>query len=98
MATETNRVAVTLSALLGQSFSFLYGQPKTQLTAEFFHGTLCSMARRSGFLGLMRENPISYTEVRDLNSQDLERVWRDWGRRETLRRWACLYMSARCLC
>ena len=86
MATETNRVAVTLSALLGQCFSFLYGQPKTQLTAEFFHGTLCSMARRGGFLGLMRESPITYADVKHLQGADLERVWRDWGRREMLRR------------
>ncbi len=86
MATEATRIAVTLSALLGQCFSFLYGQPKQMLTAESCHGILCTMARRSGLLKVMKRNPISYDVIRDLDPEALEQRWREWGHREMLRR------------
>ena len=87
MATEATRVAVTLSALLGQCFSFLFGQPKQMLTAEAFHGTLCTMARRSGLVKVAAQNnPISGESLGRLDNEELEETWREWGRQEMLRR------------
>ena len=82
MATEESRVAVMLSALLGQCFSFLYGQPKQMLTAESFHGSLSTKARRSGLAKLQR-NPIPDLDV---ESDKLKKRWREWAKQETLRR------------
>lgn len=90
MANEATRVAVTLSALLGQCFSFLYGQPKQMLTAEAFHGTLCTMARRSGLLkAAAQDNPISSQDISSLDDQALQQTWREWSRYEMLRRCVC---------
>lgn len=86
MATESTRLSVTVSALLGQCFSFLYGKPKQMLTAESFHGTVCTMARRSGMLKAMKQDPISYDDIGDLDPQILQERWRAWGRHEMLRR------------
>lgn len=86
MASEELRLAVNLSSLLGQCFSFLYGKPKQMLTADFFHGTLCAMARRNGLSRQIRENPISSKDVEHLDHYSLERRWRQWGRQETFRR------------
>ena len=86
MAKESSRIAVTFSALLGQCFSFLYGQPKQMLTAETFHGSLCTMARRSGLLKVSRRNPISFDDIKHAAPVDLEQSWHEWGRQEMLRR------------
>jgi hypothetical protein len=86
MATEASRITVMQSALLGQCFSFLYGQPKQMLTAESFHGSLCTKARRSGLAKELKRNTITFDEVRDLDGDRLRKRWRDWGRQETLRR------------
>lgn len=86
MATEHARVAMTLSGLLGQCFSFLYGQPKHMFTAESFHGCLCTFARRAGMFKLIDKNAITYEAVADLDEDALEVRWQEWARRETLRR------------
>jgi len=86
MATETSRIAICISALLGQSFSFLYGQPRQMLTAELYHGTMGSLFRRSGLLGLMTRRPISFDEVDHLTPEGLEQRWRIWARQEMLKR------------
>lgn len=87
VAKEETRLAVTLSALLGQCFSFLYGKPKHMLTAESFHGTLCTMARRNGLSKTIKPNPITYSQVENLDPARLRRKWREWGQQETLRRY-----------
>lgn len=87
MATEAMRIAVTISATLGQCFSFLYGQPKQMLTAESYHGSLCTFARRSGMLKVMKRNAVSYGDVADLDHQALRRRWQEWGLQEMLRRY-----------
>lgn len=86
MATEDARVAMTLSGLLGQCFSFLYGQPKHMFTAESFHGCLCTFARRAGLFKLIEQNSITYENVADLDGDALEVRWQEWARREMLRR------------
>jgi len=86
MATEESRVAVMLSALLGQCFSFLYGKPKQMLTAESFHGSLSTKARRSGLAKQLERNPISADQLDNLDPARLKKRWREWGRHETLRR------------
>lgn len=86
MATEHARVAMTLSGLLGQCFSFLYGEPKHMFTAESFHGCLCTFARRAGLFKLIDKNAISYENVADLDEDALEARWQEWSRREMLRR------------
>lgn len=86
MATEDARVAMTLSGLLGQCFSFLYGEPKHMFTAESFHGCLCTFARRAGLFKLIDRNNITYDNVADLDDEALEARWRAWARREMLRR------------
>lgn len=83
MATEESRVAVMLSALLGQCFSFLYGQPKQMLTAESFHGSLSTKARRSGLSKQLQRNPIPDLDV---EPDKLQKRWREWAKQETLRR------------
>lgn len=86
MATEDARVAMTLSGLLGQCFSFLYGEPKHMFTAESFHGCLCTFARRAGLFKLIDQNAITYENVADLDEEALEARWQEWARREMLRR------------
>lgn len=85
-ASEEMRLDVNLSALLGQCFSFLYGKPKHMLTAESFHGTLCTMARRNGLTKKIKPNPVTYEQVANLDAVRLQRKWREWGQQETLRR------------
>lgn len=85
-ASEEMRLDVNLSALLGQCFSFLYGTPKHMLTAESFHGTLCTMARRNGLSKTIKRNPITYNQVEHLDPVHLKRKWREWAQQETLRR------------
>lgn len=86
MATEEARISMTLSGLLGQCFSFLYGQPKHMFTAESFHGCLVTFARRAGLYRLIDQNKITYDHVANLSDQALEDRWRGWARREMLRR------------
>ena len=86
MTTEYARVAVVLSGMLGQSFGFLFGQPKQMFTAEIYHGSLCSVARRSGFLKVDKENRISFRDVEALDNQSLQQKWQEWGHYEMLRR------------
>ena len=87
MATESARIAATLGALLGQSFSILSGQPKFALTAESFHGTVCTFARRTGLVKLMEKRPILYEDVKDSNAAILAEQWHDWAKQEVLRRY-----------
>lgn len=86
MASDDTRLDATLSALIGQSFSFLHGCPREMLTAESFHETVCSMARRSGLFPKINPNPITFEMVQDLEGDTLLRRWRQWGRQETFRR------------
>lgn len=86
MATEDARVAMTLSGLLGQCFSFLYGEPKHMFTAESFHGCLCTFARRAGLFKLIDQNAVTYDNVASLDDDALEARWQEWARREMLRR------------
>lgn len=86
MATEEARVAMTLSGLLGQCFSFLYGEPKHMFTAESFHGCLCTFGRRAGLFKLIDQNYITYDMIADLDEEALEARWQEWARREMLRR------------
>lgn len=77
---------MTLSALIGQSFSFLHGRPREMLTAESFHETVCGTARRSGLFPNIAPNPVTYELVRDLDGPALQRRWRQWAMQETFRR------------
>ena len=86
MATESSRIAATLSALLGQSFSLLHGQSKHTLTAETYHGFLCALARRTGLLKLMEKKPILYKDVQRSNDATLQDQWEDWAMQEMLKR------------
>lgn len=86
MASVDTRLDATLSALIGQCFSFLHGRPREMLTAESFHETVCGMARRSGLFPKIEPNPITFDMVRDLEGEALNQRWRQWGRQETLRR------------
>ena len=86
MSSEATRIAICLGALLGQSFSFLYGRPRQMLTAEAYHGTLCSLARRSGLLGLVSQGHPTYDDIGNSGSELLEHKWRTWGRQEMLKR------------
>ena len=86
MASESTRVGICLGALLGQSFSFLYGRPRQMLTAESYHGTICSLARRSGLLGLVRRGQTTYDDIGNDASESLEERWRTWGTQEMLKR------------
>jgi hypothetical protein len=44
------------------------------------------MARRSGLLKVMEGNTITHDDVKNLDPEALDQRWREWGRREMLRR------------
>lgn len=73
-------LAVLQAALLGQTFALVSGDPKLLAAAEAFHGTLISVARRSGMFQLSHREPPQLGS--SPNNSDVE--WRAWAREEEL--------------
>ena len=85
MAVE-DRVALAMSGLLGQCFSFLFGGPKEMFTAESFHGSLCTVARRAGLSRMSDRSQITYDDVANLDETALRSRWQEWAKQEMHRR------------
>lgn len=76
-----------MAGLLGQTFGLLNGGPAELLTAESFHGGICSLLRRSGIIvsSAHLANPVLPRNI-DLSGQELALAWRKWANLESLRR------------
>ncbi|KAH8884983.1 hypothetical protein GQ53DRAFT_879250 [Thozetella sp. PMI_491] len=62
------------TALLGQTFGLLSGNPKYLILVEAFHGTVISWARKTKVFGL--RNPIP--DLNTLDDSTLESTWQAW--------------------
>ena len=76
------RVPMVQLALLGQMFGLLSGKPRHLAIVSAFHGTVISWARRAELFKI-DENPLN---LQDVSGLDLVEVWRDWSRKEEMRR------------
>lgn len=56
------------------------------LTAESFHGCLVTFNRKAGLIKLVDKNAIKYEQVANMDAATLEATWKEWARRESLRR------------
>ncbi|KAH7348902.1 hypothetical protein BKA65DRAFT_397962 [Rhexocercosporidium sp. MPI-PUGE-AT-0058] len=75
-------VAVFQAATIGQTFAMLSGDPKHLAIFDSYHGSMLSFARREHMFDArpQMKPPIATSE------DELERAWKEWIRREELRR------------
>ncbi len=74
------RISLIQTAIIGQTFGLLSGEPRHLAIVDAFNGTLISWARRSATFKTKKMVGL------DLNvpPAELEKIWRDWARNEEL--------------
>ncbi|KIW26368.1 uncharacterized protein PV07_09468 [Cladophialophora immunda] len=78
------KVPMVQTALIGQTFMMLSGNPRHVAIASAFHGTVISWARRADLMTLKHE-PVN---LEGLSGSQLASAWRSWARREEMQRTA----------
>lgn len=73
-------LSMVQTALVGQTFGLLSGEPRHLAIFEVFHGTVIAWARRLNAFG------CSHSQQRDDGDQErsLQERWEEWARREEL--------------
>lgn len=74
------KISLIQTAIIGQTFGLLSGEPKHLAIVDAFNGTLISWARR---LGSFKTKKLRDLDL-NLSSKDLDLQWRTWAKNEEL--------------
>lgn len=74
------RISLIQTAVIGQTFGLLSGEPRHLAIVDAFNGTLISWARRSATFKTKKMVGLDL----NVSSEELEQKWRDWARNEEL--------------
>ncbi|RVX66541.1 hypothetical protein B0A52_09417 [Exophiala mesophila] len=74
------KISLIQTAIIGQTFGLLSGEPKHLAIVDTFNGTLISWARRLGSFKARRMRDLDLS----LTGDDLETQWRLWAKNEEL--------------
>ncbi|EXJ87697.1 hypothetical protein A1O1_04622 [Capronia coronata CBS 617.96] len=75
------RISLIQTAIIGQTFGLLSGEPEHLAIVDTFNGTLISWARR---LGTFKTKTLCGLDLNNISSYDLDRKWREWAKNEEL--------------
>ncbi|EXJ82935.1 hypothetical protein A1O3_06752 [Capronia epimyces CBS 606.96] len=74
------QVSLVQTAIIGQTFGLLSGEPQHLAIVDAFNGTLISWARR---LGAFRAKKLRGLDL-NVSPPELDQLWREWARNEEL--------------
>jgi len=74
------KISLIQTAIIGQTFGLLSGEPKHLAIVDAFNGTLISWARR---LSTFKSKKLTGLDL-DVPPHDLEKRWREWAKNEEL--------------
>ncbi|KAI1630221.1 early growth response protein [Exophiala viscosa] len=77
---KDEKISLIQTAIIGQTFGLLSGEPKHLAIVDAFNGTLISWARRLSTFKTRKLKGLSL----DLLPTDLEKCWREWAKNEEL--------------
>ncbi|KAL2408443.1 hypothetical protein ABEF93_003413 [Exophiala dermatitidis] len=75
------RISLIQTAIIGQTFGLLSGEPEHLAIVDTFNGTLISWARRLGAFKIKRLRGL---DLNNLSPAELDHQWREWAKNEEL--------------
>lgn len=75
------KVSLIQTAIIGQTFGLLSGEPRHLAIVDAFNGTLISWARRSS---TFKTKKLRGLNLNHLGPTELEKKWREWAKNEEL--------------
>ncbi|KIW37533.1 uncharacterized protein PV06_10183 [Exophiala oligosperma] len=75
------KISLIQTAIIGQTFGLLSGEPRHLSIVDTFNGTLISWARR---LSTFKTKKMRGLELLSLGPAELEKQWREWAKNEEL--------------
>ncbi|KAK4941598.1 hypothetical protein LTR10_018475 [Elasticomyces elasticus] len=77
---KDEKISLIQTAIIGQTFGLLSGEPKHLAIVDAFNGTLISWARRLSTFKTRKLRGL----ILDLPPSELEKCWREWAQNEEL--------------
>lgn len=75
------RISLIQTAIIGQTFGLLSGEPDHLAIVDTFNGTLISWARR---LGTFKTKKMRGLDLNNVSPTELDKMWREWAKNEEL--------------